>query len=388
MQDRKPSAGPRVDGDALRSKAIRNATVVSPDRVCDIEQAALEDRFLSREIKRTTIVDVGRQAGVSTKTVSRVFNDEPHVSEAIKDRVRAAAAALNYHPNVFAQSLVRRRSHLIGLVYEKPSASYVVELQMGVLDRLQGERYRLIVIPIQSAQDNASEIVGLLRAAALDGVVLAPPASDHPLILAQLEAAGIRYARIAPSRQLELGSSTLLDDVAGAQAVAAHVLSLGHRDIGIVKGDPTHAATDARLIGYGQAFRDAGCQLQLDRIETGLFTFDGGYAAARRLLERSDRPTAILAQNDEMAVGIMLAARELGLSIPEDLSIAGFDDAEVSRIAWPRLTTVRQPVFEMAVAATDMLIADLEGRAGERHTHHSNSLLVRDSTAALRPDPS
>jgi LacI family transcriptional regulator len=343
---------------------------------------------LTRDIKRTTIVDVGRHAGVSTKTVSRVFNDEPHVSTAVKERVRAAAEALNYHPNVFAQSLVRRRSHLIGLVYEKPSASYVVELQMGVLDRLEGERYRLIVIPVQSVHDNAATIVGLLRAAALDGVVLAPPASDHPQVLAELAAAGIRYARIAPTRQLEHGASTLLDDVAGAQAVAAHLLSLGHRDIGIVKGDPDHAATDARLIGYGQAFRDAACPMRLDRIETGLFTFDGGHAAGRRLLDRRDRPSAILVQNDEMAVGVMLAARELGLSIPDDLSIAGFDDAEVSRIAWPRLTTVRQPVFEMAVAATDMLIADLEGRPAQRQTHHTNTLLIRESTASWpRPTP-
>jgi LacI family transcriptional regulator len=328
-------------------------------------------------------VDVGRRAGVSTKTVSRVFNDEPHVSDDLRKRVRAAADALNYHPNVFAQSLVRRRSHLIGLIYEKPSASYVVDLQMGVLERLQGERYRLIVIPVQSVHDNARDIVGLLRSAALDGVVLAPPASDHPVILKQLAEAGIRFSRIAPSRQLDLGCSTLLDDIAGAQAVAAHVLALGHRDIGIVKGDPGHAATDARLIGYGQAFRDAGCEMRLDRIETGFFTFDGGIEAGRRMLDRTDRPTAILAQNDEMAVGVMLAARELGLSLPGDLSIAGFDDAEASRIVWPRLTTVRQPVFDMAVAATGMLIDQLEGRLTVQRTEHNNELLIRDSTAPL-----
>ncbi|MFA5964319.1 MAG: LacI family DNA-binding transcriptional regulator [Sphingomonas sp.] len=326
---------------------------------------------------------MGRRAGVSTKTVSRVFNDEPHVSDDLRKRVRAAADALNYHPNVFAQSLVRRRSHLIGLIYEKPSASYVVDLQMGVLERLQGERYRLIVIPVQSVHDNARDIVGLLRSAALDGVVLAPPASDHPVILKQLAEAGIRFSRIAPSRQLDLGCSTLLDDIAGAQAVAAHVLALGHRDIGIVKGDPGHAATDARLIGYGQAFRDAGCEMRLDRIETGFFTFDGGIEAGRRMLDRTDRPTAILAQNDEMAVGVMLAARELGLSLPGDLSIAGFDDAEASRIVWPRLTTVRQPVFDMAVAATGMLIDQLEGRLTVQRTEHNNELLIRDSTAPL-----
>jgi LacI family transcriptional regulator len=156
--------------------------------------------------KRTTIVDVGRLAGVSTKTVSRVFNGEPHVSDDVRKRVRAAADQLNYHPNVLAQALVRRQSHLIGLVYENPSPSYVVELQMGVLDRLQGERYRLVVIPIRSVRDNARELVGMVRSAALDGVVLAPPASDHAGILKELADAGIRVARIAPTRMIGAGA--------------------------------------------------------------------------------------------------------------------------------------------------------------------------------------
>lgn len=336
---------------------------------------------LKHAIRRTTIVDVGRAAGVSTKTVSRVFNDEPHVSDEVKERVRAAAAALNYHPNVLAQALVRQRSHLIGLIYEKPSPSYVVELQMGVLARLKDERYRLVVIPVQSVEDHAGEVVGLLRSAALDGVILAPPASDHPIVLAQLDSAGIRYARIAPTRSLSQGCVTLIDDVAAARAVAAHLLELGHRDIGIIKGDPGHAASEARLVGYAQAFHAAGAMMRMDRIEPGLFTFDSGFAAGHRLLARPDRPTAILAQNDEMAVGAMMAARELGLTIPAELSIAGFDDSEVSRVTWPRLTTVRQPVFDMAVAATEMLVAELEGASEPvRRSEHRHALVVREST--------
>lgn len=348
--------------------------------------AARRRDALAKNTKRTTIVDVARVAAVSTKTVSRVFNDEPHVSEAIRKRVRAAADTLDYHPNVFAQALVRQRSHLIGLVYENPSPGYVVDLQMGVLERLKGERYRLVVIPVQSVADNARDVVGLLRSAALDGVVLAPPACDHPLILAQLAEAGIRFARIAPTRLLDHGCATLIDDVAAAREVAAHLLALGHRAIGIIKGDPSHAASEARLVGYAQAFHDAGAPLRLDLIESGRFTFDSGHAAAGRLLDRADRPTAILAQNDEMAVGAMTAARELGLAVPGDLSIAGFDDAEVSRITWPRLTTVRQPVFEMAVAATAMLIARLDGTDAGSSTEHGHTLLVRESTTAPGDD--
>jgi LacI family transcriptional regulator len=255
---------------------------------------------------------------------------------------------------------------------------------MGVLDRLRRTRYRLVVIPVQSVQANAAEVVGLLRSAALDGVVLAPPASDHPLILAQLQTAGIRCARIAPTRLLDAAPSNLIDDVAAAREIAAYLIGLDHREIAIIKGDPTHYSSEARLVGYTQAFHDAGLQLRLDRIEPGLYTYDSGFAAGRRLLARDDRPTAILAQNDDMAVGALMAARELGLAVPDDLSIVGFDDSEVSRITWPRLTTIRQPVFEMAVAAADMLIAQLEGREPVAIQQHPHQLIVRDSAAPPR----
>ena len=334
------------------------------------------------EGRRTTIIDVGRRAGVSAKTVSRVFNEEPHVSDALRKRVRAAAEALNYHPNVMARALVRRRSNLVGLVYENPSPSYVTELQMGVLHRLRDERFRLVVIPVVSIVEREREVIGLLRSAALDGVILAPPASDNARILGDLAAAGIRCARIAPTRMIDAAPANMIDDVTAAREIAEYLIALGHRNIGIIKGDPTHAATEARLMGYGQAFHAAGLPLRFDHIEQGLFTRDSGHAAAVRLLHLPDPPSAILAQNDEMAVGALIAARERGLRVPEDLSIAGFDDADVARIAWPAITTVRQPVFEMAVTAADMLIAQLDGAAPRMRVDHPHELIGRGSTAA------
>lgn len=326
------------------------------------------------------MVDVGRHAGVSMKTVSRVLNNEPNVTDDIRRRVRESAEALNYHPNVLAQALVRRRSHLIGLVYENPSPSYVVELQMGVLDRLRDERYRLVVIPVSSVSEREAEVVGLLRSAALDGVVLAPPASDNPRILNDLAAAGIRFARIAPTHNLEAGPSNLVDDVAAAREAAEHLLRLGHREIAIIKGDPTHASSVRRMEGYEQALARAGVSLRPDLVEQGLFTRDSGHAAALRLIGLPRPPTAILAQNDDMALGALMAARERGLRAPEDLSIVGFDDSEVSRIAWPSITTIRQPVFEMAVEAADMVLAQLENGEVRMHRVHPHRLIVRGSS--------
>ena len=327
-----------------------------------------------------TIVDVGELAGVSIKTVSRVLNGQANVSDATRDRVHAAAKALNYYPNVLAQGLVRRRSHLVGLVYENPSPSYVVEVQQGVLHRLRSERYQLVVIPISSIAERAAEVVGLLRAASLDGVILAPPASNNARILADLTAAGIRCARIASTHLADAGPSTIIDDEAAAREIAMHLIRSGHRRIGIIKGDPTHAATDARHAGYLDALTSAGLTVPDAWIEQGMFTRNSGYLAARRLLASADRPTAVLAQNDDMAVGALIAARELGLSVPEDLSIVGFDDSEIAQIAWPAITTIRQPVFDMAVDATDMLIALLEERPTDLRRHHRYEMIVRGSS--------
>lgn len=339
---------------------------------------------MAGRIKRTTITDVAKLAGVSPKTVSRVLNKEPHVTPEVRDRVTAAARELNYHPNILAQGLVKRRSYLLGLVYENPSPSYVVELQMGVLERLKRERYRLIVIPVRSVKENADEVVGLLRSAALGGVVLGPPASDHPVVLRELEAAQMPFARISPTQMLDVGPVTLIDDVAAAREIAAHVLSLGHRDIAIIKGDPTHASSEARMLGYAQALAEAGVEVRSEWIEQGMYTHDSGHEAGARLLAGAKRPTAILAMNDDMAVGAMMAAREAGLNVPDDLTIVGFDDSEVSRIVWPRLTTVRQPVFEMASCAADAVIAQIEGEAWDQQRLHAHELLIRDSSAPPR----
>jgi LacI family transcriptional regulator len=332
--------------------------------------------------RRTTIVDIAKAAGVSPKTVSRVLNDEPHVKPAVRERVKEAARVLDYLPNVAARGLITRKSYLIGLTYERPSPSYVVELQRGALERLEGERYRLVVLPFHDASARQDELTALLRSASLDGVILAPPSCDLLPVLDALDKAGIRYARIAPHLDPQRGVSAAMDDVAAARALAEHLLALGHRRFGIILGDPTHYASEARLEGYRQALEAAGIAMGEVAIEQGDFTYPSGEAAAARLLGRADRPTAILAQNDDMAVAAIQSARDLGLDVPRDLSVAGFDDSEVSRLVWPRLTTVRQPVFEMARDATDRLVCQLEEYEPAPPAFHPHELMVRGSTAA------
>lgn len=335
------------------------------------------------EGRRATIIDVAREAEVSIKTVSRVFNDAPNVTPKTRDKVRRVASALHYHPNVVAQGLVGRRSYLIGLFYENPSPNYVVELQQGALNRLHGEKYRLIVLPVEQASAVAENIVGLVRSTALDGVILTPPASDDRVILERLSAARFPFVRIAPTHSPELGPRTITDDVAAARAMTDYLVSLGHRQIGMIKGDATHPSSEARSLGFNLALAAAHLPARPDHVVSGMFTFDSGVEAARALLDRPDRPTAIFAQNDDMAAGAIMAAHDLGLAVPGDVSIAGFDDSAIARIVWPRITTIHQPVFDMARAATDMLLAMLDKQPYEAVRDHPFTLVTRQSTGPV-----
>jgi LacI family transcriptional regulator len=334
--------------------------------------------------KRATIIDIARQAGVSPKTVSRVMNDEPHVKQSVREQIKAIARELNYHPNVMAQGLIARKSYLIGLTYERPSPGYVVELQRGALERLEGERYRLILLPFADATQDPEGFVALLRAAAVDGVVFSPPATDLEVALDALDAIGMPYGRVAPTRLIGRGACAMMDDVAAACAMAEHLLGLGHRSIGVIYGHRDHPASALRRQGYRQAFEARGLDYLPVVEQQGDFSLESGVAAMQRIIAGGIIPTAILAQNDDMALGALMVAREAGIAVPERLSIAGFDDSDVARLSWPTLTTVRQPVTDMARQACDGLLRLLAGHAEVEPTMHDYQLCLRQSTARPR----
>jgi LacI family transcriptional regulator len=336
--------------------------------------------------RHSTITDVADAAGVSIKTVSRVFNDEPNVRQATRDRVLAAAATLDYHPNVAARSLAGRRSFLIGLAYENPSPNYVVDLQTGALDRLIGERYRLLVLPFADVASVSGKMQAIARASGLDGVVLAPPLSDDAATIAELEACGLPYVRIAPTSGGSRAPDVEMDDEAATRAVIDHLVGLGHRRIGIVRGDPSHASAAVRLEGYRAGLAAYGLEADPGLEVVGAYTFASGYEAGKALLALPSRPTAIFACNDDMAAGVLNAAYEAGVAVPDALSVVGFDDSNIALVVWPRLTTIHQPIRDMAREATGALIALIEDKAGAEPPPHlalPYELVIRGSTARV-----
>jgi LacI family transcriptional regulator len=331
--------------------------------------------------RRSTIVDVAREAKVSIKTVSRVFNEASNVRPETRERVTEAATRLKYHPNVIAQGLVGRRTYMLGLFYENPSPNYIFELQRGALDRLRNERYRLVVLPIESTAAVADNVVGLVRSAALDGIILTSPSADNPVIIENLRDAQFPFVRIGAANPLETAPNNTMDDVAASRLMVEYLIGLGHLRIAVIKGDPTHPASHARTQGYQLALRKAGLQLDESLVEQGMFNFESGLAAAKRLFALDPRPTAIFAQNDDMAAGVIAAAHDQGIAVPHELSVVGFDDSAIATVVYPRLTTIHQPVRDMARAAADTLIAMLEEQPFEAAIEHPFQLVVRESAA-------
>jgi LacI family transcriptional regulator len=308
-------------------------------------------------MKIVTIKDVAERAGVSPKTVSRVINAEQHVRAEVRELVNRVVAELGYRPNVYARGLSSARSFLIGLFFDQPSTTYAADIQRGAIARCRELGYHLVVEAVERDQpDWMAKLDDTLRELRLAGAVVAPPACDWPELLDMFEEHGVPVARIAPGVTPGRTAQVRIDDRAAARELTEHLLALGHRDIAFIKGNPTHSATARRWEGFQEAMAAAGLTISTRRVLQGDFKFRTGLAAAEAILDNGNPPTAIFASNDEMALAVLVVAMRHGIAVPTQLSIVGFDDAEFSRLAWPQLTTVRQPNVEMGAMAVDMLL--------------------------------
>ncbi|MDH3645577.1 MAG: LacI family DNA-binding transcriptional regulator [Gammaproteobacteria bacterium] len=315
------------------------------------------------EIKKATINDVASLAGVSIKTVSRVVNGLPNVAEATRKRVNIAIERLNFRPNLSAQRLASRRSYILALLYDNPSANYLFNIQSGVLESCNARGYDLLVHPCDHTNpDLADEVINLQHQGRCDGVVLTPPLSDVRGLISALDKKGTPFIQIAPADRQENYPWVATTDEAASFEITHHLVSLGHRRIAFIRGHPDHKAMATRENGYRRALKDAGISYSRKLVAQGQNSFESGVSAANQLLKKQDPPTAIFAANDDMAAGVISAANDMGLQVPKDLSVAGFDDTPIATQTWPALTTVRQPIREMAQSAARILIERLDSQ--------------------------
>ena len=344
----------------------------------------------ARGRKVATIADVSKLAGVSPMTVSRVVNGAANVRPATRDIVNAAVAALNYTPNQAARHLAGGQLTRIGVLYSNPSASYLNELLVGLLNKSSNAHVQLVVQKCEADQDEQQVIEDLL-ANGIDGLILPPPFCDSRKVIDLVISMEVPAVVVASGQPDERLSAVRVDDRLAAYEMTRHLLSLGHQRLGFIVGHPNQTASARRLAGFREAMAAAGLTVDERFVAQGLFNYRSGLDAAEILLAQDPRPTAVFASNDDMAAATVAIAHRMGLDVPSDLTVAGFDDAPLATTIWPELSTVRQPIKDMAEAAVDLLVREIrtpraDGDAGEQMLMDF-TLIRRQSDAPPRLRP-
>jgi LacI family transcriptional regulator len=336
-------------------------------------------QHISSGTRVATIKDVAAEAGVSPMTVSRVVNRKGNVKQATVERIQKAIAKVDYRPNVGARRLSGGRTYQLLMIFNNPNIAWTGELLIGMMHACRNIGYHLLIEGVGDFEGEATgepidyeEIASLVDRSRVDGVILPPPICFDRQLLDIVREKAVPCVRIAgaPARDIELRVS--IDNFAGAYDMANHFISLGHENIAIIKGPSDYVASTLRYEGFVSAIRDHGLELPAANIGIGAFDVESGYECARELLRLKDRPTAIFASNDEMAAGALSAAQELEIRVPDQLSVAGFDDAPIAHSVWPKLTTIRQPLRAMGEESVELL---------ERYIRHADT----DTTESVRP---
>jgi DNA-binding LacI/PurR family transcriptional regulator len=320
---------------------------------------------------RVTIAEIAQAAGVSVPTVSKVVNGRADVAPATRARVEELLQQRGYRRRVS-----RLRSGVLDVVFNELDSPWAMEIIRGVESAARAEDLAVVVSALAGPGAIGRSWVDDLAARHSAGVIIVFSELSRAQV-ERLRARSIPFVVVDPVGETAedvpwVGATNW----SGGLAATRHLVELGHRRIGMIGGPRGILCSRARIDGYRAALDEAGVAVDPALVEHGDFHVEGGYEAGRRLLERPDRPTAIFAGSDLQAFGLYEAARVLGLRVPDQLSVVGFDDLPMARWAWPPLTTMRQPLFEMAARATRLVLGD----GPDTRVELSTSLVVREST--------
>jgi LacI family transcriptional regulator len=332
----------------------------------------------------TTIRDVAKLAGVAPTTVSRVMNNSGYVSAATRQRVEAAAAELHFEPNLLASGLKSRRTRTIALVLTDITNPFWTSVARAVEDEASSEGYTVIFCNTDEDDTKQDQYLSMLVQRRVDGVLLVP-ASNSGKTVQKLQAQGVHV--VVLDRQVEGVDVDIVrgDSVQGAHALMSHLLSLGHRRVGMLAGPTDVSAARDRVRGYRLALAEAKLDVDETLVRYGRFTVESGDTMTRELLTLVPRPTALFAANNFIAVGAMRALHNAGLRVPDDMSLVAFDDLPDTYMQAPILTVAVQPTYELGTVAAKLLLDRLKREAPRRPTDVllATELIVRASTRRL-----
>lgn len=336
----------------------------------------------------STIKDIARKLNISVSTVSYALNDGPRsVPPEVKQKVLETARELDYRPNRLARSLVTRRTQTVGVVPgilnpDLVLSPFVQAVLNGILNALEDEHHDVLIYTGMNVRSSHVQVDRLVDGR-IDGVIFLPPAPGED-VLSLLEQRRFPLVTIA-SQEVEGRVNLSADNAHGAKLAVEHLIHLGHRRIGMIEGLEMHKDAAERRLAFDAALTAHGIELQPDWIASGEFTEQGGANAASVILRQRRRPTALFCANDESAFGALLAARTLGLEVPRDLSVVGYDDITIAQQSIPPLTTIRQSVQDMGRAAVEGLLQMVAGKTVSSRTFEP-TLVKRSSTSCPPQD--
>ncbi len=333
---------------------------------------------------KATINDVAKHAGVSIKTVSRVMNNEQSVRQPTRDKVMLAVNELSYTPNLAARNLAGSKAFTVAFIYDNPNAYYIIDMQNGILSACKKQGFELLIHPCSASSSTLlDEITTMVKHSKIAGLVLTPPFSETPAFVDSILALNVDVVRIMSGKTApdDLSPCIMVNDHDASLNITQHLIDLGHTKIAFIAGQAEHMSTVERLNGYKQALIRNGLQVDERMIIAGEYSFESGVEGAKKLMAEQQRPTAIFSCNDEIAAGALFSSRLMGIAIPEQLSITGFENSPFSRQTWPRLTTANQPTQKIAEDATNLLIAKTRNQTNKNVvTSYTPQLVIRDST--------
>jgi LacI family transcriptional regulator len=331
-----------------------------------------------------TIRDVAKLAGCSIKTVSRVINGEPYVTEETRAKVQTAIRTVGYAPNISAKRLAQNKSFMICILMYPGFSQPASDMLSRIMDIGYEENYDILIQPYFPPHARSKrKLVSLIYEHRIDGFVTTPPLDADDFVTDMLNTYKVPYVQVNPYERSDKAPAVIADDVQGGVRMTEYLISLGHNRIAFLTGPRNMRASSDRLQGYRTALERHHLPVDENLIRGSEWTFDGGYTQTHQLMELPNRPTAIFAGSDESAYGVFYAAQELGLSLPGQLSVGGYDDLGLSKNIWPGLTTIHQPADELLEKAARLLIAALKGEPpSDAMQVIPSRLVIRGSTGS------
>ncbi len=334
-----------------------------------------------------TLHELAKAAGCSVSTVSRALNNSAHsVNGVTRERILALANELGYHPNMTARGLKMDRTFTIGLVVYNIASPFTPVLVRGIQEYLRQRDYFSVIISTDWDSDLETEAVHQLISRSIDGVIFVETWRDESNNT--LDLANKPYVYVYRLFDGEYANSVIVDDLHGARLAVEHLVKLGHKRIAFINGPHGWAASKERLAGYQDVLAQYGIPSDPSLVEDGTWEVQSGYHAAEKFLVMPDRPTAIFAANDLMALGAIYAIQDAGLNVPRDIAVVGYDDREIDSISNPTITTICPPSYEMGQLAAQLILDCLENQVEIKDPIRVQSrLIVRESCGAEQGKP-